>query len=51
MSELEDYELISSHSTPTFITIYGATIDEKNHKTGRKISTTKDTKKIAQKYG
>ena len=51
MSELEDYELISSHGTPTFITIYGATIDEKNQKTGRKKSTTKDMKKITQKYG
>ena len=50
MSELEDYELISSHGTP-FITIYGATIYEKNQKTGRKKSTTKDMKKITQKYG
>lgn len=36
---------------PHHTNIYGATIDEKNQKTGRKKSTTKDMKKIAQKYG
>lgn len=49
-SRSQSWKTMSSFH-PHHTNIYGATIDEKNQKTGRKKSTTKDMKKIAQKYG
>ena len=49
MSELEDPELTSSYEHTKITTIYRATIDEKDQKPSKKISsTTKNIKKEPQ---